>query len=120
MIESSGVIVRRRRSKAEAEGLVFEFEQSGVGRHVFCSQHGLSIASLDKYRRRFGSLKLRDRRSASASNRILPVELVNSTASTSEGHSSFRVERANGRRIEVAPGFDASTLERLVAVLDRT
>ena len=41
MNESTGIAVRRRRSRVEAERLVFEFEQSGVRRQAFCTQHGL-------------------------------------------------------------------------------
>jgi hypothetical protein len=52
-------------------------------------------------------------------NRILPVEFVDAEASAVESPRGLRVELANGRRIEVAPGFDASTLERLVAVLEK-
>jgi hypothetical protein len=52
-------------------------------------------------------------------NRILPVEFVDAGASVVESSRALRVELANGRRIEVAPGFDGSTLERLVAVLEK-
>lgn len=41
MNESTGIAVRRRPSRVEAERLVFEFEQSGVRRQVFCVQHDL-------------------------------------------------------------------------------
>ena len=58
-----------------------------------------------------------------AASRILPVELVNgvgsSPCSTMEGRGALWVVLANGRRIEVAHGFDAVTLERLVVVLEQ-
>jgi len=114
---SEGVVVgvRRRRSRVEAERLVLEFERSGLSRRAFCAQHGLSVPSLDQYRKR-----CREMVSPSAgTNRILPVEFVDAWASVVEGSRSLWVELANGRRIEVAPGFDASTLERLVAVLEK-
>jgi hypothetical protein len=44
--------VRRRRSRVEAERLVLEFERSGLTRRAFCVHHGLSVAALDKYRKR--------------------------------------------------------------------
>jgi len=122
MSELIGLGVRRRRSRAEAERLVREFEQSGLKRQSFCAQHGLSVAALDKYRRRRRSLEQRQTQLQSAS-RIVPVELVNGTgpaaASRVESRSGLHVELANGRRIEVGHGFDASTLERLVAVLEK-
>src|SRR5580704_8918480 len=48
----SEVVVRRRRSRTEAEVLVAEFEASGLKREAFCRQRGLAIGTLDKYRQR--------------------------------------------------------------------
>ena len=44
--------VRRRRGRVEVEKLVAEYEASGLTRDVFCQQRGLSVAALDRYRRR--------------------------------------------------------------------
>jgi len=115
--------VRRHRSKAEAERLVLEFEQSGLRRKAFCAEHGLSVATLDNYRRRGRSVERRRPQSQTASRRILPVELLNSIVPTrcsaAESRSALWVELANGRRNAVASGFDASTLERLLVVLEK-
>jgi len=124
MSEAVGVVVRRRRSRVEAKRLVLDFERSGLSRRAFCTQHGLSVPSLDQYHKRFrGSGVSVDKgawnRVAALTNRILPVEFVDAEASAVESPRGLRVELANGRRIEVAPGFDASTLERLVAVLEK-
>ena len=124
MSEAVGVVVRRRRSRVEAERLVLDFERSGLSRRAFCTQHGLSVPSLDQYRKRFRgvespSTRARGTVSRALTNRILPVEFVDAEASAVESPRGLRVELANGRRIEVAPGFDASTLERLVAVLEK-
>ena len=51
MREAIGIVVRRRRSRAEAERLVSEFEQSGLRRQAFCARHGLSVGTLDYYRK---------------------------------------------------------------------
>jgi len=40
--------VRRRRSRAEVEALVAEFEASGLLRAAFCQQRGLAVGTLDK------------------------------------------------------------------------
>ena len=121
---SEGIVVgRRRRSRVEAERLVVEFERSGLSRGAFCAQHGLSVPSLDQYRKRCREVgspsEVAHANGLHAANRILPVEFVDTGASAVEGSRSFWVELANGRRIAVAPGFDASTLERLVAVLEK-
>lgn len=115
--------MRRRRSRVEAERLVLEFERSGLTRQVFCAQHGLSVAALDKYRKRCRTWAHQPAQLHSATNRILPVELVSgilpAQASAMESCRALRVELANGRRIEVGHGFDAPTLERLVVALER-
>ena len=43
-----------RRSRAEIERLVSEFEQSGLGRKEFSAAHGLSVHTLDAWRRAGG------------------------------------------------------------------
>ena len=111
-------VVRRRRSRAEAEALVAEFEASGLKRGAFCRQRGLAVGTLDKYRQRAQP----GRRSSGGT--MLPVEVVWSTAqnptSDSERDCDLVVELRSGRRIEVRRGFDAGTLERLLTVLDRS
>ena len=60
--------MRHRRSRVEAERLVWEFERSGLTRQAFCMQHGFSVASLDKYRRRC-ALKRKPEQPESSANR---------------------------------------------------
>lgn len=63
-------IKRRRRSRAEAEQLVAEYQCSGMTRKKLCLRHGVSVAALDKYRR------LHRQPTAQAAGRLLPVELL--------------------------------------------
>ena len=111
-------VVRRRRSRAEAEALVAEFEASGLMREAFCRQRGLAVGTLDKYRRRA------QERLQTSGGAMLPVEVVWSTAqdanSDTGGEGVLVVELRSGRRIEVGRGFDAVTLERLLTVLEKT
>jgi hypothetical protein len=65
-----GGLVRRRRSRAEAELLAREFDADGLTRRAFCSQHGLSVAALDKYRQQQG------RGIAERGGRMVPVAHV--------------------------------------------
>jgi hypothetical protein len=115
---SEAGVVRRRRSQAEAEALVAEFEASGLVREAFCQQRGLTVGTLDKYRRRA------HKRQESSGGPMLPVEVVWSTGQNPNrdagGEGVLVVELRGGRRIEVGRGFDAGTLERLLTVLDRT
>jgi hypothetical protein len=109
MREGKTVVERRRRSQAEAEGLVQDFEQSGLSRKAFSSARGVALHTLDYYRARY-----RTRRAATAAEELLPVDLIG-TPSVSGG---LRVELANGRRIIVEAGFDVSVLKQLVAALE--
>ena len=125
----AAVTAQRRRTRAEADRVVAEFERSGMERREFCAAHGLSVHTLDAWRRR--SAKIR------ANGAMIPVELVEGRAAataamrgaarrysvqqahdTRDSHGAFRVQLAGGRRIEVDAGFDAAELKRLIAALE--
>jgi hypothetical protein len=107
----------RRRSRAEVERLVSEYEQSGVRRKEFCAARELSVHTLDAWRRRI----------ARSREEIVPVEIVEDHAARKglirsgsiEPSGQFRVLLADGLRIEIGSGFDANELRRLIAALDR-
>jgi hypothetical protein len=99
----------RRRSRAEAEQVVAEYEASGLSRQEFCLQHGLALATLDRYRKRRVQSQ-----EASGSSRWVAVEL----SGGSGPGSALAVVLLSGRRIEVSRGFDAHTLEQLVRLLE--
>jgi hypothetical protein len=117
-MDSNGVVPAfRRHSRAEAARLVSEFEQSGLRRKEFCAARGLSVHTLDAWRKRIAQPGLREE--------IVPVEIVADRAVSAprmpvasvarSGH--FRVVLAQGISIEVEPGFDVAELRRLVAAL---
>ena len=109
MGDTGEVAGRRRRSRGEAEGLIRDFEQSGLTRRAFCEARGVAVHTLDYYRHRE-----RSRGVATQAGELVAVELVDGR-STGGG---LRVELANGRRIVVEAGFDVSHLKRLLAVLE--
>ena len=107
----------RRRSLAEVQALVAEFEASGLLRAAFCHQRGLAVGTLDKYRKRVHGGRQLGRKV------FVPVEVVPSAARDGGNEAGcdgvLFVELRGGRRIEVRRGFDAPTLQRLLTVLDR-
>ena len=108
--------IRRRRSRAEVEQLVAEYETSGLDRTVFCQQRGLSLSTLARYRRRQRQMA----GEAADGNGWLAVEVSSATAATGgERSSGLAVWLPSGQRIEVSRGFDAGTLQRLLAVVER-
>jgi hypothetical protein len=117
-------LVRRRRSGKEAERLVMEFEASGLTRGAFCREHGLSVATLDNYRKRLrtamAATEHRVEEQGGVPQAIVPVELIDGArcANRPEREGMLYVELSCGRRIGIPTGFDATTLERLIAVLE--
>jgi transposase len=107
---------KRRRSRAEVEQLVAEYEGSGLGRTAFCQQRGLSLSTLARYRRR----QEQTAGEAADGKRWLAVEVADRAAvAGGERASGLAVVLAGGRRIEVGRGFDADTLKRLLVVVER-
>jgi hypothetical protein len=103
---------KKRRSKAEAEELAREFEKSGLSRKAFSEENGLSIHTLDVYRKRLSQ----KRGGGGVANRLVAVE-ISKPLQASGGE--LTVALSNGFRIEVKRGFDGDTLERLMALLER-
>jgi hypothetical protein len=118
-MDSNGVVPGfGRRSRTEAVRLVSEFEQSGLRRKEFCATRGLSVHTLDAWRRRIAQPGLGEE--------IAPVEIVadravdapRMPAASATLNVPFRVVLSEKISIEVAPRFDAAELRRLVAALD--
>ena len=126
MNESQAHRTHRRRNREEADRLVLEYEQSGLTRRIFCRQHGLSLATLDNYRRHRASGTGQGQDAArptisAPTVTFVPVELVERSLpyrQAAASSASLHIELAGGRRIAVTVGFDAATLSRLIAVLE--
>jgi hypothetical protein len=99
---------RRRRSRAEAEQLVVEYEAGGMSREEFCQKHGLALSTLARYQRRREP-------GQEEGARWLAVEL---SGAHPAGASGLAVVLTGGRRIEVGRGFDAQTLQQLLSLLE--
>ena len=89
-----------------------EYEASGLSRVEFCRKHGLSLATLARYRKR------QEQGKAIPGGRWLAVEVAGSNA-TPQGLSGLAVALPGGCRIEVGRGFDAHTLVQLLSLLER-
>ena len=114
MGEADVVAVPRRRSRAEGEQLLCEYEASGLSREEFCQRKGLSLATLGRYRKRQADGK------ATPGSRWLAVEVSDGGAvPPREANSGLVVAVGSGRRIEVGRGFDTQTLIQLLGALER-
>lgn len=93
-----------------------EYEASGVSRVEFCRKHGLSLATLARYRK----WRRQAQGEAAGVNRWVAVELSGaSLAVGSCAGSGLAIALSGGRRIEVGRGFDGHTLEQLVRLLEQ-
>ena len=105
---------KRRRTPAELEQIVREFESSGLNRSQFCRQQGLTWGVLNRHLRR-----LQAGGRGASSEALIAVELAgNKRGSEDAGSCGLSVVLARGRRIAVSGGFDAVSLLRLVQVLE--
>lgn len=113
MTEEQGVTGKRRRTAAEIEQIVREFENSGLTGRQFCSREGVSPSMLYRYLRRTV------RSESGHGDGLVAVELASKTRDAEPARScGLAVVLGRGRRIAVSAGFDAATLQRLVHVLE--
>lgn len=81
-------------------------------RSEFCCVRGLSFGTLQRHLNK----QEQGRNAIVPGSQLVAVELAGMSRNESGG---LAVVLASGRKIEVARGFDVSTLERLVTVLER-
>ncbi len=115
MSEEQVVAQKLRRTAAEIEQIVSEFQSSGMSRSQFCRVRGLTFGVLSRYLERI--------RAAAKSNangdRLVAVEWGGKKQIAERaGSCSLSVVLRSGREIAVNTGFDAATLQRLVEVLE--
>jgi hypothetical protein len=116
MTENQKIPGRKRRSREEIKRLVLEFEASGLRANEFCRNHGLAWSTLQRQLKR----RRVDKAEAKQGSRFVAVELARRESNgNSRPNSALEVVLSGVRRIEVRPGFDAPTLEGLIAVLER-
>ena len=117
MTEEQGTVVKRRRTAAEIERIVRGFENSGMNRSQFCRQQGLTLGVLNRYLR----LLLVSNGGCANGEGLVAVEVAEQKLSADRGGScDLAVVLGKGRRITVSAGFDATTLRRVVQVLETT
>jgi transposase len=100
---------RDERKEQQWRRWIGEWRASGLSVRAFCDRRGLAIPSFYAWRRTL------ERRAAEVPA-FVPVQVV---ADGAPAHASaLEVVLRDGRAVRVAPGFDAATLRRLLAVLE--
>jgi len=95
---------------------VRDYEARGQSQWAFCIERGIGQSSLRYWKRRLeqGS-RIEDRRT-SGNPRLVPVKLLGEPAGSAD--SGLAVISRRGGRVEIARGFDAATLARVLATLE--
>jgi hypothetical protein len=116
-------MARGRRTRAQWRQLVDGFAGSGLTQARYCQRHGISVASLHRWRAHFRqAVPVVERQQADANARtsepvrLLPVQLLGEAAAVGEAQALTLVF-ASGVHVQVNPGFDAATLARVVGLL---
>lgn len=99
------------RSREAAEELVREFEASGLKRKQFCEQRGLSLGTLDLYRKR---LRLAEG-GPEPKGRFARVQISSQQGQVGSG---LQLVLSGGLRVEVGESFNEETLKRLLSVIE--
>ncbi len=114
-------MARHRRTPEHWRGLVEGWPASGLTQAQYCERHGISIASLHRWRERLaGERRSADapgrQRAAAAAVRLLPVQLQGEPA-MAQRCTELRVVFPDGVRVDITPGVDAATLREVMALL---
>jgi D-alanyl-D-alanine dipeptidase len=97
--------------------LLKKYEQSGLKRAEFSRREGISVSTLDYYRRQ--QARRGHEQQSEHPQRLVRVR-VNRAEITPCGESTgFAVVLQNGRRIECGANFDEFSLERLIRIAER-
>ena len=100
---------RDERKERQWRRWIGEWQTSGLSVRAFCQRRGLTVASFYHWRRML-------QRRAAGEPAFVPVQVVADAVPTQP--SALEVVLTDGRAVRIAPGFDAATLRRLLAVLE--
>ena len=104
----------RQRSRGEWQRLVDGWPRSGLARGAYCTRHGISVGSLQRWRRIFAEEAVPSSRASSPVSEFVPVTLVGEPATP---NAELTLVLSDGLRLEVGAQCQAKTLKRVLGVL---
>lgn len=107
----------KKRSRSEWQGLVSGWERSGLTQAVYCERQGISLSSLQRWRRIFAQDAVEGDGSSAArpESAFLPVTLVGDPPAP--GGAELTLVLNDGVRLEIGARCPAETLHRVLGVL---
>jgi transposase-like protein len=117
-------MAHRRRTREQWRRLVAGWRDSGLTQAQYCERHGISVASLHRWREIFraavgAATPAPSERKPRDAVHLLPIELLDDLGSAAAGGAGQALSLVfpDGVRLEIAPGCDDATLRRVVGVL---
>jgi len=104
----------RQRSRNEWQRLVAGWLRSGLTQEVYCARHGISVGSLQRWRRIFAEDAVPGARASSPFSEFVSVTLVGEPATP---NAELTLVLTDGLRLEVGAQCQAKTLKRVLGVL---
>ena len=104
----------RQRSRNEWQRLVAGWPRSGLSQQEYCARHGISVGSLQRWRRIFTEDAVPGSRGSSPVSEFVPVTLVGEPATP---NAELTLVLSDGLRLEVGAQCQAETLKRVLSVL---
>jgi len=105
----------RQRSRGEWQRLVDGWPRSGLTQEAYCVRHGISIGSLQRWRRIFSEAGTPRLKAAAPATEFVPVRLVGDVPATPS--TELTLVLSDGLRLEIGPECRAETLKRVLGVL---
>lgn len=107
----------QRRTRAQWRQLVSNWPGSGLAQAAYCRRHGISVASLHRWREIFRHESTAEHIPSSKSLQLLPVTFPEPAGKMGP---AICVVLDDGLRIEVGADFQPATLRRVLDVLRPT
>jgi len=105
-----------RRTPQQWARLVQEYQASGQSQRRFCAEHGIGQSSLRYWKRRLEQGTDTQNAQAATGIRLVALKVIEDTPALAD--SGLMVVAPRGVRIQIARGFDAATLARVLATVE--
>jgi transposase len=104
----------RQRSRNEWQRLVAGWPRSGLTQEAYCARHGISIGSLQRWRRVFAEDAVPSSLASSPVSDFVPVTLVGEPATPT---AELTLVLTDGLRLEIGAQCSAEMPQRVLGVL---
>ena len=105
----------RQRRRSEWQRLVGGWPRSGLTQEAYCARHGISVGSLQRWRRILAEDTGPSSLASSPVSEFVPVTLVG--ASPAAAAAELTLVLSDGLRLEIGAQCPAETLKRVLGVL---